>query len=91
MMAEMFPTRMRYSGVSVGYQVTAIFAGSLAPIIAVKLLEVYRSALPIALYLATAAVITLVALAFTRETRGLDLADVDRADVRRLTTNRATA
>ena len=90
-MAEMFPTRMRYSGVSLGYQVTAIFAGSLAPIIAVKLLEVYRSALPIALYLATAAVITLVALAFTRETRGLDLADVDRADVRRLTTNRATA
>ncbi|HMZ14161.1 MAG TPA: MFS transporter, partial [Mycobacterium sp.] len=66
-------------------------AGSLAPIIAVKLLEVYRSALPIALYLATAAVITLVALAFTRETRGLDLADVDRADVRRLTTTRATA
>ena len=91
MMAEMFPTRMRYSGVSLGYQVTAIFAGSLAPIIAVKLLEVYRSALPIALYLATAAVITLVALAFTRETRGLDLADVDRADVRRLTTTRATA
>ncbi|HNF04162.1 MAG TPA: MFS transporter, partial [Mycobacterium sp.] len=43
MMAEMFPTRMRYSGVSLGYQVTAIFAGSLAPIIAVKLLEVYRS------------------------------------------------
>ena len=28
-MAEMFPTRMRYSGVSLGYQVTAIFAGSL--------------------------------------------------------------
>ena len=34
-MAEMFPTRMRYSGVSLGYQVTSIVAGSLAPIIAV--------------------------------------------------------
>jgi replication-associated recombination protein RarA len=33
-----------------------------------------------ALYLAGAALITLVALAFTRETRGLDLADVDAAD-----------
>ena len=33
-MAEMFPTRMRYSGVSLGYQVTSIVAGSLAPIIA---------------------------------------------------------
>ena len=51
-MAEMFPTRMRYSGVSLGYQVTSIVAGSLAPIIAVKLLDVYDSSVPIALYLA---------------------------------------
>ena len=80
LLAEMFPTRMRYSGVSLGYQVTAIFAGSLAPIIAVKLLVTYKSSLPIALYLAGAAAITLVALAFTRETRGIDLGDVDAAD-----------
>ena len=80
LMSEMFPTRMRYSGVSLGYQVTAIFAGSLAPIIAVRLLEVYKSAVPIAIYLAGAAVITLVALAFTRETKGIDLANVDAAD-----------
>ncbi|MCV7021143.1 MHS family MFS transporter [Mycolicibacterium aichiense] len=83
LMAEMFPTRMRYSGVSLGYQVTAIFAGSLAPIIAVKLLETYKSAVPIAIYLAGAAVITLVALAFTRETKGIDLADIDTADAQR--------
>ena len=47
-MAEMFPTRMRYSGVSLGYQVTSIVAGSLAPIIAVKLLDIYDSWVPIA-------------------------------------------
>lgn len=80
LMAEMFPTRMRYSGVSLGYQVTAIFAGSLAPIIAVKLLSIYGSAVPIAIYLAGAAVITIIALAFARETKGIDLADVDNAD-----------
>jgi len=79
LMAEMFPTRMRYSGVSLGYQVTAIFAGSLAPIIAVKLLADYKSALPIAFYLAGAAAVTLCALAFTRETKGIDLADIDAA------------
>ncbi|AKK29646.1 MFS transporter [Mycobacterium sp. EPa45] len=83
LMAEMFPTRMRYSGVSLGYQVTAIFAGSLAPIIAVKLLEAYKSAVPIAIYLAAAAVITLIALAFARETKGIDLADIDSADAQR--------
>ncbi|GAY19160.1 MFS transporter [Mycobacterium sp. shizuoka-1] len=83
LMAEMFPTRMRYSGVSLGYQVTAIFAGSLAPIIAVKLLDIYDSAVPIAIYLAAAAVITLIALAFARETKGIDLADIDTADAER--------
>jgi MFS family permease len=83
LMAEMFPTRMRYSGVSLGYQVTAIFAGSLAPIIAVKLLETYKSAVPIAVYLGAAAVITIIALAFARETKGVDLADIDTADAHR--------
>jgi MFS family permease len=79
-MAEMFPTRMRYSGVSLGYQVTSIVAGSLAPAISVKLLEIYDSSLPIALYLAAASVVTLIAVYFTRETKGIDLADVDQAD-----------
>ena len=79
-MAEMFPTRMRYSGVSLGYQVTAIVAGSLAPIIAVRLLKTYKSSVPIALYLAAAAVVTTVAVLFTRETKGIDLATIDKAD-----------
>ncbi|BBZ31495.1 hypothetical protein MCNF_01000 [Mycolicibacterium confluentis] len=42
-MSEMFPTRMRYSGVSLGYQVTAIAAGSVAPSIATGLLKKYDS------------------------------------------------
>jgi metabolite-proton symporter len=79
-MAEMFPTRMRYSGVSLGYQVTSIFAGSLAPAIATWLLAKFDSSVPIALYLAAAAVITLIAALATRETKGIDLADVDQAD-----------
>jgi MFS family permease len=79
-MAEMFPTRMRYSGVSLGYQVTSIVAGSLAPIIAVKLLEVYDSSVPIAIYLAAACAVTLVAVVFTRETKGIDLKSLDVAD-----------
>lgn len=80
LMAEMFPTRMRYSGVSVGYQVTSIVAGSLAPIIAVKLLDIYDSSVPIAIYLAAACGITFVATLFARETKGIDLLAVDEAD-----------
>ena len=79
-MAEMFPTRMRYSGVSLGYQVTSIVAGSAAPAISVKLLEIYDSWVPIAIYLAIAAAITLVAVFYMRETNGIDLETIDEAD-----------
>lgn len=79
-MAEMFPTRMRYSGVSLGYQVTSIVAGSLAPIIATSLLSSFNSSTPIALYLLGACVVTAVAVYFLKETRGISLQDVDAAD-----------
>lgn len=49
-----------------------------------RLLEIYDSSLPIALYLAGAAVVTLISVVLTRETKGIDLAEVDRADTRRL-------
>jgi len=83
-MAEMFPTRMRYSGVSLGYQVTSIFAGSLAPIIAVRLLDTYKSAVPIAWYLAVTAAVSAVAAIAARETKGLDLRTADIAGARNL-------
>jgi MFS family permease len=90
-MAEMFPTRMRYSGVSLGYQVTSIVAGSLAPIIAVKLLEVYDSSVPIAIYLALACAITLIAVVFMRETKGIDLKSLDLADAEEIADERQVA
>jgi MFS family permease len=90
-MAEMFPTRMRYSGVSLGYQVTSIVAGSLAPIIAVKLLQAYDSSVPIAIYLAVACGITLVAVVFARETKGIDLKSLDVADADEMAEERQAA
>lgn len=83
-MAEMFPTRMRYSGVSLGYQVTSIIAGSLAPIIATLLLSTYGSWVPVAIYLALAAAVTLVAVIALRETVGISLRSIDAADRERL-------
>jgi MFS family permease len=85
-MAEMFPTRMRYSGVSLGYQVTPILAGSLAPIIAVRLLEIYKSSVPIAWYLAATAAVSAVAALAARETKGVDLAAIDLVDSQSLAT-----
>jgi metabolite-proton symporter len=83
-MSEMFPTRMRYSGVSLGYQVTSIVAGSLAPIIATALLRQFGTWIPVAIYLAIAAAITMVAVISLRETKGSSLHDLDRVDQERL-------
>ena len=76
--SEMFDTRVRYSGLSVAGQVSSIVAGSLAPLIATALLREYRSSFPISLYLAGAAVLTLIALALSRETARVDLTAVGR-------------
>ncbi|WP_030371424.1 MFS transporter [Streptomyces rimosus] len=71
--SELFDTKVRYSGASMGSQLAAIVAGALAPIIAVELLKEYDSATPVALYLCLASIITTVTVALARETRGRDL------------------
>ena len=73
---ELFPTRIRYSGVSIAYQLTSIVAGSLAPIIALWLYREYGSATPVAIYVAVACVISGVSALLARETRGLELAAI---------------
>ncbi|MFB0839867.1 MFS transporter [Arthrobacter sp. E44] len=82
-MAEMFPTRMRYSGASLGSQVTSIFAGSLAPLLATQWLKDTGSWVPTAIYLVVACVITVVAVLSLKETKGIALEDVDREDAAR--------
>ncbi|MCX5015539.1 MHS family MFS transporter [Streptomyces sp. NBC_00555] len=72
--SEMFDTKVRYSGASMGSQLASIIGGALAPIIAVALLDDYDSSLPISIYLAAAALVTSVTVLAARETRGRNLA-----------------
>lgn len=72
--SEMFDTKVRYSGASMGSQLASIIGGALAPIIAVALLDDYDSSLPISIYLAAAALVTSVTVLAARETRGRSLA-----------------
>ncbi len=68
--SEMFGANVRYSGASLGYQITAIFAGGLAPFIATALLAQFHDASwPIALYIIGMAIITLVCTYLAGETR----------------------
>lgn len=59
---SLFPARVRYSGVSIAFNVGGILGGGLAPMIAAALAE--RGGLaPVGLYLAGAALVSLIAIA----------------------------
>lgn len=67
--SELFGTRVRYSGASLGYQLASPLAGGLAPLIATALLGWSGGApWPVAVYLVGMAVITLVAVWLAEET-----------------------
>ncbi|HEX8780554.1 MAG TPA: MFS transporter [Nocardioides sp.] len=73
--SELFGTSVRYTGASVGYQLASIFAGALAPIIAVKLLGSVEEANTTAVgwYVTIASAITVVAVLCARETKASSL------------------
>jgi len=67
--SELFGTRVRYSGASLGYQLASPLAGGLAPLIATALLSWSAGApWPVAVYLIGMAVITLVSVWLAEET-----------------------
>ncbi|MFD1543385.1 MFS transporter [Nonomuraea guangzhouensis] len=72
--AELFSTRLRYSGASMGYQVAGIVGGALAPIIALKLFAAYGSTTAVSIYVVVALAVTAFGLAIAPETRDLDIA-----------------
>ena len=68
--AELFGTKVRYSGVSLGYNLASIFAGALSPLIATSLMAAYKpQTWPISVYMIILAVITVVSVYFASETR----------------------
>jgi MFS family permease len=67
LIAESFPTPVRYSGSSIGYQLASIIAGGPAPLIATALLARYNSSTPIALFILACAAISFVALVLMPE------------------------
>jgi metabolite-proton symporter len=71
---ELFGTRVRYTGASIGYQLAAPIAGGLAPIIAATLVQSFHGQWwPLAAYIIGIAVISLGCVYFLAETSRKDL------------------
>jgi metabolite-proton symporter len=70
LLSELFPTAVRYTGSSVAFNLAGIFGASLAPYIATWLATRFGLA-AVGYYLSGAAVLTLVALCLSRETRDM--------------------
>jgi len=80
--AEMFSARVRYSGASLGYQGASVFAGGLAPIIMVWLLEKTGTSLSISFYILAMAAITFLSVYLITQTYEDEMAeDVARETV----------
>ncbi len=62
--AESFPAEVRYSGASLGYQLSSITSGGPAALIATAFMATFNSTVPIALYLMGMCLIAFVCLLF---------------------------
>jgi MFS transporter, MHS family, shikimate and dehydroshikimate transport protein len=72
--AELFDTRVRYSGASLGYQLSGVLSGAFAPLIATALLASFGGASwPVALYLAALSLVSLVGAYLAAETYRSDI------------------
>jgi MFS family permease len=72
---ELFRTRVRYSGASLGYQLGSACGGGLAPLVAMEILHRTHSTFGVALYMAGACCVTLLSVTLLGEGRTGDLAD----------------
>lgn len=73
---ESFPTRYRASGASAGYQMSQVYGGGLVPILAGLILHavgIHHAFIYIGLLVMAYALMAIVAILYTPETKGIDL------------------
>ena len=73
--AELFSTKLRYSGASMGYQIAGVLGGGIAPLVSIALVSATGTPFAVSFYVLAMVVLTLVALAVAPETARTDLHD----------------
>lgn len=75
--SEIFSANVRYTGITLGYQIGAALAGGTAPLIATGLLAKYNGDwVPVAWYLGVTVTISLIAIFFASRSRRIDAVNV---------------
>jgi MFS family permease len=77
---EIFEVRVRYSGISIAYQLGGMIGGAVTPIVATALFGAYKSSTPIAIYVAALCLVSLLAVLGIRVTRPADPAEAPAVD-----------
>jgi MFS family permease len=75
LIAESFPTALRYGGAGLGYQLASVVAGGPAALVATYLIHQFGTGYAVAAYIAVAAVITLAACAALKDYSRSDITD----------------
>lgn len=81
-LSEMFPSNVRYSGASLGYQIAAPLGGGLVPLAAAAMVGMNHGATwPVSVLMIAIALVTMVAVLFARETAPVVLSRQGRLDL----------
>jgi MFS family permease len=75
LIAESFPTSMRYGGAGLGYQLASVVAGGPAALVATYLIHQFGTGYAVAVYILVSALITLAACAAMHDRSHADIAD----------------
>jgi MFS family permease len=75
LIAECFTPRLRYSGASIGYQLSSIISGGPAPLIATALLAAFGSGYVIAVYILFCAIVSIIATALLPDYTNRDISE----------------
>lgn len=73
--AESFPTNLRYTGAGLGYQLSSIIAGGPAALVATWLIHQFGTGYAVSVYILVSAVITLIALKLLKDRSRSDITD----------------
>jgi metabolite-proton symporter len=75
---ELFPTAVRYSGISIGYQMASILLAGFMPALASALVLWSGGTWAVVLIIIASTIVAMVSVSFANETKDLDLADIGK-------------